>query len=118
MKTYVKINPIERVGGEPLDELKIRVEYVKDMLNGKRGVYAFFTPVHRGEYFETCTLCADIRESGFRMFLRELNRKSQKIEDELSEKVIEKADEIAGLWNEKSLKKSAKLLELQYHDNR
>ena len=112
MKTYVKINQIERVGGEPLDELKIRVEYVKDMLNGKRGVYAFFTPVHRGEYFETCTLCADIRESGFRMFLRELNRKSQKIEDELSEKVIEKADAIAGLWNEKRFEEIGKIVRI------
>lgn len=112
MKTYRKINPIERVGGEPLDELKIRVDYNKDTYCGKRGIYAYFTPVHRGEYFETCTLCADIRESGFKMFLRELNRKSQKVEDELARKVEAKADEIAELWNECKFEEISKIVRI------
>lgn len=105
MDIYKKINPINRVGGEALDELKIRVRYDKGGYCGKRGVYAYITPVHRedrgnGFVSETCTLLGDTHESGFKMLLRELGRKSQKVEDEIASKIEAKADEIATLWNE------------------
>ena len=105
MDIYKKINPINRVGGEALDELKIRVRYDKGGYCGKRGVYAYITPVHRedrgnGFVSETCTLLGDTHESGFKMLLRELGRKSQKVEDEIASKIEAKADEIASLWNE------------------
>ncbi len=110
MKTYRKINPIERVGGEALDEIKIRVDYNKDTYCGKRGVYVYLTPVHRGEYFETCTMCASIYESGFKMLLRELGRKSQKVVDELSAKIETKADEIASLWDKMAFEEIGKVI--------
>ena len=105
MDIYKKINPIKRVGGEALDELKIRVRYDKGGYYGKRGVYAYITPVHREKInersvIETCTMLGDMHESGFKALLRELGRKSQKVEDELAVKVETKADEIADLWNE------------------
>jgi hypothetical protein len=44
------------------------------------------------------------------MLLRELGRKSQKTEDELSAKVLEKADEMAKLWDEEKFEDVVKLL--------
>lgn len=115
MDIYKKINPINRVSGEPLDELKIRVRYNKGDYYGKRGVYAYITPVHReyrgnGFSCETCTLLGDTHESGFKILLRELGRKSQKVEDEIASKIEAKADEIATLWNEQKHTEVANIL--------
>lgn len=105
MDIYKKINPINRVGGDALDELKIRVCYDKGGYYGKRGVYAYIRPVHRdivgnGLMTESCSVCGEMHENGFKMLLRELSRKSQKVEDEFASKIEAKADEIASLWNE------------------
>ena len=115
MEIYKKINPINRVGGEALDELKISVVYNKGGYNSRRGVYAYVTPVHREKLnesivSETCTLVGETHESGFRMMLRELGRKSQKVEDEIAAKIEAKADEIATLWNEQKHEEVANLI--------
>lgn len=50
MNFYQAINPIERAGSEPLNELKVSVRYNKGGINyfngsqDKRGVYVHFTP--------------------------------------------------------------------------
>jgi hypothetical protein len=115
MDIYKKINPINRVGGEALDELKISVRYDKGDYYDKRGVYVYIRPVHRegrgnGFVSETCTLLGDTHESGFRMLLRELGRKSQKVEDEIAAKIDAKADEIATLWDEQKHTEVANIL--------
>lgn len=113
---YKKINPIQLEDNDsPLDELKIRVEYNKGGYNSKRGVYAYITPVHRetSEYgcrWEKSVPLGFTQISGFRMCLCELGRKSQKTEDELSAKVVEKADEMAKLWNEEKFEEVVKIL--------
>lgn len=115
MVIYKKINPIERAGSEALDELKIRVIYNKGNYGGKRGVYAYITPVHRekiDESFvsESYTLLGDKHERGFSVLIRELKRKSPKVEDEIASKIEAKADEIATLWNEKKHTEVANIL--------
>ena len=115
MEIYKKINPIDRIGGEALDELKIRVRYDKGGYNSRRGVYAYITPVHREKLnesmvSETCTLLGATHESGFRMLLCELGRKSQKVENEIAAKIEAKADEIANLWNERKHDEVANLI--------
>lgn len=115
MDIYKKINPINRIGGEALDELKIRVSYDKGGYNSRRGVYAYITPVHREKLnesivSETCTLLGETHESGFRMMLCALNRKSQKVENEIAAKIEAKADEIANLWNEQKHEEVANLI--------
>lgn len=103
MKLYRQINPIERTGGEALDELKIVVQYTKGGYNSKRGVYAYITPVHRanrdGFCIESCTLLGNSLECGFKVCLREMARKSQKVEDEIANKVEQLADEIVSRWD-------------------
>ena len=44
------------------------------------------------------------------MLLRELGRKSQKVEDEIASKIEAKADEIATLWNEQKHTEVANIL--------
>lgn len=78
-------------------------------------MYAYIKPVHRekiSESFvsETCTMLGDIHECGFRKLLRELGRKSQKVEDEIAAKIDAKADEIATLWNEQKHTEVANIL--------
>lgn len=101
MAIYKKINPIERAGSEPLNELKLNVRYRKD---NPRGLSIDVKPVSRttinNVVIESCTFCSDRRENGICVFKKPLNRKSAKAEDELAAKLSEKADEIASLWNE------------------
>jgi len=101
MKIYKNINPIERVGGEPLNELKLNVRYSKDI---PRGIWIDVKPVSRttinNVVIESCTFCSNRRENGICVFKKPLNRKSAKAEEEIAAKLSEKADEIASLWNE------------------
>ena len=101
MAIYKNINPIERVGSEPLNELKLKVRYSKDT---PRGIWIDVKPVSRttidNVVIESCTFCSDRRENGICLFKKPLNRKSAKAEDEIATKLSEKADEIASLWNE------------------
>ena len=103
MVIYKQINPIERAGSTPLNELKIRVDYTKGGYNYKRGIYAYITPVHReqvsGCNIDSCSLLGDVRESGFKVCLREMARKSQKVEDQITAAVESHADEIVEHWN-------------------
>lgn len=103
---YKPINPIERAGSEPLNELKISVRYDKGSMNyfngqvNKRGLYVHFSPVHRGNGFESCTmLSGNRREDGFKIFVRELGRASQKQTDYVFSRVEPLADAIAKKWN-------------------
>ena len=107
MRIYRPINNIERTGSDPLNELKLTVDYDKggvSYLSGnirKRGIYLWMKPVHRDGLWETCTISfgADIREDGFRILLKELNRNSAKQVEAISQKIEPLADKIAEMWN-------------------
>ncbi len=103
---YKPINPIERGGADnALNELKISVRYDKGSMNyfanqvNKRGLYVHFSPVHRGNGFVSTTLLGSRKESGFKIFVRELGRASQKQADDVFSRVEPLADEIAKKWN-------------------
>lgn len=106
MDFYQPINPIERAGSEPLNELKVSVRYGKGGINyfnykqEKRGVYVHFKPVHRGNGFETCTLLSGgYKEDGFKMFVRELGRMSQKQLDDVARRIEPLVPTFAEKWN-------------------
>lgn len=106
MNFYQAINPIERAGSEPLNELKVSVRYDKGGVNyfngnqDKRGVYVHFKPVHRGNNFESCTcLSANKKENGFKIFVRELGRMSQKQMDDIAKRVEPLVPTFAEKWN-------------------
>lgn len=99
MKIYKPIKPINVAGGESLNELKIRVEYTKGGYNSKRGVYAWITPVYRGEHFERSIMLGGIHECGLKVCLMEMARKSQKVEDAICAVVERLSDKIAEHYN-------------------
>lgn len=102
---YKNITPINRAGSEPLNELKISVRYDKGGINyftgqsERRGIYVHFKPVHRGGMFETTTLLGSNKESGFKVFVRDLGRKSQKQMDDIALRMEPLADDIAKKWD-------------------
>lgn len=105
---YEKLNkPIQRgSGSEPLDELKVNVDYHKGGYNYFSGdmeanaIYVYITPIHRGDMFTTYTLLGDHHSCGYKIKLKELSRKSQKQIDLMAEKVIPHSKEIAELYSD------------------
>lgn len=106
MKSYVNINPVEIAGGSPLNELKITVDYDKGGYNywhggvNRRGIYVYFTPVRRGGYCESCVITGNRNTSGFKIFLKELGRRSAKQEEIYFKKLEPYFEKIGELWNE------------------
>jgi len=104
---YVKLSkPIVRNGLDTLDELRIRVEYQKggwniftgDSENG--GVYVYLTPVHRENGFVSQTIDGNTHNSGYKILVKELGRKSQKQIDLAVERIMPFAETIGGIYGE------------------
>ena len=102
---FKPITPIQRSGSNELNELRISVRYDKGSMNyfhnqvNKRGLYVHFSPVSRGNGFISTTLLGSTKESGFKVFVRELGRASQKQADDVFSRVAPLADEIAKKWD-------------------
>ena len=98
--------PIKRAGGEPLDELKVKVDYQKGGYNYYSGdvetnaIYVYLTPIHRSGMIVSQTLLGDRHSCGFKIKLKELNRKSQKQINLMAEKIIPHTQEIADLYSD------------------
>lgn len=99
MVIYKTIEPINVAGREPYNELKIEVKYTKEGYNSKRGVYAWINPISRSNGIVSMILLGDIRESGFKVCLKEMARKSQKVEDAICAAVEPLCDKIAEHYN-------------------
>jgi hypothetical protein len=107
-KVYVELkNPIKTAGDtDGLNELRINVDYQKAGYNyfsgtpSEGGVYVYLTPVMRGGMFVRQVITGSQHESGYKILLKPLNRKSQKQIDLMAERVIPKAQQIADLYSE------------------
>lgn len=108
-KVFVELkNPIRVTGGNPdgLNELRINVDYQKAGYNyfsgtpSEGGVYVYITPVRRGNMFISHVVTGNQHESGYKILLKPLNRKSQKQIDLMAAKVLPKAQQIADLYSE------------------
>jgi hypothetical protein len=102
MRTYVKLKtPI----GEKT-ELKIYTNYDKGGYNyfsgepNKRGLYVHFSPISRGNGFESTTLLGSRKESGFKVFVKELGRRNDKKEEKLFSMIEPLAAELTQLYEE------------------
>ena len=105
---YVKLKkPIVRGQHlDTLDELKICVDYQKggysyftgDVEEG--GVYVYLTPVHRNNGIVSTTIDGNMHNSGYKILLKELGRKSQKQINIAAELVLPYADQIADYYSE------------------
>ena len=105
---YVKLKkPIVRGQHlDTLDELKVRVDYQKggyNYFNGNiesNGVYVYLTPVHRNNGVVSQTIDGNTHNSGYKILLKELSRKSQKQINIAAELVLPYADQIAAYYSE------------------
>lgn len=94
--------------------MKISISYDKGGYNyfnskiDRRGVYVHFKPVLRqdtglGFRSERCTITGNVYESGFKVFLKELGRRSEKQENHFFELIEPNKEKFAQLWNEYKL---------------
>lgn len=105
---YVKLKkPIVRGQHlDTLDELKIRVDYQKGGYNyytgnvESNGVYVYLTPVHRNNGIVGLTIDGNMHNSGYKVLIKELGRKSQKQINLAVEAVLPKAEKIADYYSE------------------
>lgn len=116
-EVYVKINPIPVADEkEGLNELKISVDYAKggvNYFNGrseKRGIYVYFTPVYRSGGIQRSIMLGGRKESGFKAFVRECGRMSQKQIDSVFERVEGIKDKIAELYDKEAYQTIAALV--------
>ena len=106
---YVKLKkPIVRGQHlDTLDELKIRVDYQKGGYNyytgelESNGVYVYLTPVHRNNGIVGLTIDGNMHNSGYKVLIKELGRKSQKQINLVAEAVFPKAEQIADYYSER-----------------
>ena len=86
------------------DHVKIVIDYEIGGMNyfsgsvNRRGIYIYITPVQRSEHGETVALFGNAQESGFKIMLEELQRKSQKRLDFWEAKTGGRARELAELY--------------------
>lgn len=106
---YVKLKkPIVRGQHlDTLDELKICVDYQKGGYNyytgelESNGVYVYLTPVHRTNWSVGSTIDGNMHNSGYKVLIKELGRKSQKQINLVAEAVFPKAEQIADYYSER-----------------
>ena len=100
-------NPVIAAGHKDgLNELRINVDYQKAGYNyfsgnySEGGVYVYLTPVTRNNGIIGCVITGNQHQSGYKILLKPLNRKSQKQIDLIAAKVLPKAQQIADLYSE------------------
>jgi hypothetical protein len=92
---------------DTLDELRVRVDYQKGGFNyftdnmESSGVYVYFTPVHRNNGIVGQTIDGNLHNSGYKVLIKELGRKSQKQINLVAEAVLPKAEQIADYYSER-----------------
>ena len=97
---------IDRPGSKPLNELRINVDYQKGGVNyfsgnySDSGVYVFLTPVHRDGISISQTISGKQHVDGYKILLKQINRKSQKQIELAAAKVLPYAQQIADLYSD------------------
>lgn len=96
-------NGIEPISGK-YNELEVKVRYEKggwNYFNGKtekRGIYVTIKPVHREFGCIAFQFTGNMKESGFKVLVKELGRKSEKWEEKVAEKLAGMALELTRLY--------------------
>lgn len=111
-ETYKQITAIDG-----MNELKINADYELGGPNyfsggyNRRGVYVYLKPLKRGDGFTQTMLLSDTASSGFKVFVKELSRKSDKTVRMVWDKVLPHADKIAELYNQRNFNEIVGIIE-------
>ena len=100
---------LPKVIDRDLDELRISVDYEKGGYSyfsgemNRRGIYVYIKPIHRAKGMISTRLLSDTYSNGYKVFIKELSRKSQKQIDEVFNKInnVDFIQEITLLYSNK-----------------
>ena len=114
IKSYYQLKELI---GDKYKELQIEVFYSLGGMNyfsgkmNERGYYLLLSPVNRGSNGMTeSTLMGGTHESGFKIFLEETKRKSQKRLEQIADRIKPLIDKIGNLYEKKEYKEIAELV--------
>lgn len=106
-KVFVDLKtPIVSGGGSELKQLRIMVDYEKGGMNYfsgnvyESGVKVYLTPCTLTNGVVTCTILGEQHVCGYKIMLKQINRKSQKQIDVMAEKIFPYAQQIADLYSD------------------
>ena len=116
-KVFVDLKtPIVYGGGSELKQLRIMVDYEKGGMNyfsGKvyeSGVKVYLTPCTVTNGIITQTIMGEQHVCGYKVMLKQINRKSQKQIDIMAEKILPYAQQIADLYSDAKHQEIVKLI--------
>ena len=116
-KVFVDLKtPIAQAGGGELKQLRIMVDYEKGGMNSfsgnvyESGVKVYLTPCTVTNGIITQTIMGEQHVCGYKVMLKQINRKSQKQIDIMAEKILPYAQQIADLYSDAKHKEIVKLI--------
>jgi hypothetical protein len=106
-KVYATLNnPIRVASGDTLKQLRVQVDYQKagwSILSGDRsesGVYVYLTPCNNINGIIQQCITGETHTNGYKILLKQINRKSQKQIDIAADLIIPHAQEIADYYSD------------------
>ena len=105
-KTYVELKAPINTSSQRLDKLRIMVDYQKAGTNyftgnySKGGVYVYITPCTYENGILGQVITGKTHTDGYKILLKELNRKSQKQIDLMAAKIMPYAEQIADIYSD------------------
>lgn len=116
-KVFVDLKtPIAQAGGGELKQLRIMVDYEKGGMNYfsgnvyESGVKVYLTPCTVTNGIITQTIMGEQHVCGYKIMLKQINRKSQKQIDIMAEKILPYAQQIADLYSDAKHQEIVKLI--------
>ena len=121
-KVFVDLKtPIVYGGGSELKQLRIMVDYEKGGMNYfsgnvyESGVKVYLTPCTVTNGIVTQTIMGEQHVCGYKIMLKQINRKSQKQIDIAAERIMPFAQEIADNYSEGNHKQVYSLIKAAYN---
>ena len=116
-KVFVDLKtPIVSGGGSELKQLRIMVDYEKGGMNYfsgnvyESGVKVYLTPCTVTNGIVTQTIMGEQHVCGYKVMVKQINRKSQKQIDVMAEKILPYAQQIADLYSDAKHQEIVKLI--------
>lgn len=116
-KVFVDLKtPIVSGGGSELKQLRVMVDYEKGGMNYfsgniyESGVKVYLTPCTLTNGVVTCTILGEQHACGYKVMLKQINRKSQKQIDIMADKILPYAQQIADLYSDAKHQDVVKLI--------
>ena len=116
-KVFVDLKtPISTGTGSSLKQLRVMVDYEKGGINYfsgnvyESGVKVYLTPCTLTNGVVTQTILGEQHVCGYKVMLKQINRKSQKQIDLMAEKILPYAQQIADLYSDARHQEVVKLI--------